>query len=244
MRIPRIYTTQKLAVDQHLQLEDAASHHLIRVLRMQVGRPLILFNGEGGEYQAEISAINKRQVEVRCCEFQNENRSSPLTTELAIGISKGDRMDWVLQKATELGVSNITPLFCERSEVKLSGERLEKKHRHWQQILISACEQCQRNQLPDLHTPRTLTDYLEGCHSELKLVLHHRSATSPSELAKKTQPQSLSFLIGPEGGLSEEEIDQAQQHNFQPLLLGPRVLRTETAPLAALSLFQYLWGDL
>src|SRR5690606_3425388 len=174
-------------------------------------------------------------------EHNAENRESPLQLELAIGISRGERFEWVLQKATELGVTKITPLITERTEVKTSGDRQEKMLDRWQHIIISACEQCQRNLLPELAAPVQLNDYLPQVNSDLRFVLHHRdSKTLPTE----QKPQSITLLIGPEGGLSESEIALAQQHNFNALTLGPRVLRTETAPVAAISLVQYLWGDL
>src|SRR4051812_36224234 len=154
MRIPRVFTAQTLASNSSLILAEAQSHYLSKVLRMQAGRELILFNGEGGEYSAEISVVNKKTVEINIGEFFPENRQSHLQLELAIGVSRGERMDWVLQKATELGVTKITPLLTERTEVKLYGERADKKIEHWQQIIISACEQSQRNILPELSEPK------------------------------------------------------------------------------------------
>ena len=150
-------------------------------------------------------------------------------------------MDWVLQKATELGVTSITPLFTERTEVRLKGERLDKKQQHWQQILISACEQCQRNRLPELNSACALEDWIPQAQDGLRYVLHHRS---DGGLPDNPQRQPVSLLIGPEGGLSDDEISAAQAHQFKALTLGPRVMRTETAPIAALSVLQFLWGDL
>jgi 16S rRNA (uracil1498-N3)-methyltransferase len=207
---------------------------------MQAGRELILFNGEGGEYSAEIAAVHKKYIDVAVKEFSAENRQSQLQLELAIGVSRGDRMDWVLQKATELGVTKIIPLVTERTEVKLGGERADKKMEHWQQIIISACEQCQRNLLPELSEPKNYSDWIRECNAELKFVLHHRDSKG---LPKDKTTSSVALLIGPEGGLDDDEIAQAIAQNFSPLTLGPRVLRTETAPVAAISLVQYLWGD-
>jgi 16S rRNA (uracil1498-N3)-methyltransferase len=241
MRIPRIYTSQKLIANQLIELAEAPSHHLSKVLRMQIGRELILFNGEGGEYTAEITDIQKKSVAVNVKEFSAVNNQSPLQLELAIGVSRGERMDWVLQKATELGVTKITPLITERTEVKLGGERADKKINHWQQTIISACEQCQRNLLPELCEPVLLSNWLSTCNADLKFVLHHRDNKG---LPKSESISSIALLIGPEGGLSDDEIAQAIANNFSPLTLGPRVLRTETAPVAAISIVQYLWGDL
>lgn len=241
MRIPRIFTEQTLITGELVQLEEAASHHLSKVLRMQAGRELILFNGIGGEFAAVIQEVSKKYVTVAIAEHTADNRESPLQLELAIGISRGERFEWVLQKATELGVTKITPLITERTEVKVSGDRQEKMIDRWQQILISACEQCQRNLLPELSAPVQISDWLNTVNSDLRFVLHHRdSKTLPAE----QKPNSVSLLIGPEGGLSESEIAQAREKNFDPLTLGPRVLRTETAPVAAISLVQYLWGDI
>jgi len=240
MRIPRIFTNQALISNTTLALAEAQSHYLSKVLRMQVGRELILFNGEGGEFNAEISGIHKKHVDVLVKNFSPENRQSYLHLELAIGVSRGERMDWVLQKATELGVTKITPLITERTEVKLNGERADKKMEHWQQIIISACEQCQRNLLPELSAPQSYSDWISQCDSELKFVLHHRDNQG---FSKDKSAKNISLLIGPEGGLDNDEIAQAVAKNFSPLTLGPRVLRTETAPVAAISLVQYLWGD-
>ncbi len=240
MRIPRIFTEQTLITSELVQLEEAASHHLSKVLRMQAGRELILFNGAGGEFAAVIQEVSKKYVTVAIAEHTADNRESPLQLELAIGISRGERFEWVLQKATELGVAKITPLLTERTEVKVGGERQEKLIDRWQQIIISACEQCQRNLLPELSAPVQFSEWLTTVNSDLRFVLHHRdSKTLPAEQT----PQSVSLLIGPEGGLSESEIAHAQANNFNALTLGPRVLRTETAPVAAISLVQYLWGD-
>lgn len=241
MRIPRIFTQQALSSNTQLELPEEQSHYLSKVLRMQAGRELVLFNGEGGEYGATVVAVSKKSVLVEVGVFTAENRESPLKLELAIGVSRGDRMDWVLQKATELGVTKITPLITERTEVKLGGERADKKVGHWQQILVSACEQCQRNLLPVLSEPMAFSDWVAQCDAELKFVLHHRDSKG---LPADVTPKSLALLVGPEGGLTEDEIGQAVGLGFEPLTLGPRVLRTETAPVAAISLVQYLWGDL
>jgi 16S rRNA (uracil1498-N3)-methyltransferase len=240
MRIPRIFTNQALTSNSTFALAEPQSHYLNKVLRMQAGRELILFNGEGGEFSAEISGIHKKHVDVLVKNFYPGNRQSQLHLELAIGVSRGERMDWVLQKATELGVIKITPLITERTEVKLSGERADKKMEHWQQIIISACEQCQRNLLPELSEPKSYSDWIAQCDAEFKFVLHHRDSKG---LPKDEIAKSVALLIGPEGGLDEDEISRAIGSGFSPLTLGPRVLRTETAPVAAISLVQYLWGD-
>jgi 16S rRNA (uracil1498-N3)-methyltransferase len=241
MRIPRIYSHQPLSGQSIVDLDENASRHLSKVLRMQAGRELILFDGHGGEYSAIISAVGKKVVSVELGDFSSIDRQSPLSIHLGIGISRGERFDHVLQKATELGVTTITPLFSERTEVKLSGPRLEKKQLHWQQILISSCEQCQRNRLPELSAPLNLDQWLPKVDEQQRFVLHHRSDVT---LSHEPAPNSVALAIGPEGGLSEFEIEASKKFGFQSLTLGPRVFRTETAPLTAISLMQYLWGDL
>lgn len=242
MRVPRLYLNTPLCAGQSLSLDEPQSHYLSKVLRMDVGRELQVFNGDGNEYRATIIKVDKRAVEIAVLSGVEVNRESSLHTHLAIGISRGERMDWVLQKATELGVTKITPLFTERTEVRLQGERLEKKIQHWQQITLSACEQCQRNIPPQLLPAQDISSFLPQDNSALKLVLHHRSEQTLRQLPP---PSSVTLLVGPEGGLSEQEIESAvHQCDYTPLTLGPRVLRTETAPVAALVAVQMLWGDL
>jgi 16S rRNA (uracil1498-N3)-methyltransferase len=242
MRVPRLYVNAPLQAGSAMQLDEPQSHYLGKVLRMEAGRELIVFNGDGQEYRAIISKVDKRAVAIQVESGETINRESPLHTHLAIGISRGERMDWVLQKATELGVTQITPLFTERTEVRLQGERLEKKMQHWQQITISACEQCQRNIPPQLLPAQDIAAFLQQADAGLKLVLHHRSEQTLRQLPT---PASVTLLVGPEGGLSEREINAAISHSgYSPLTLGPRVLRTETAPVAALVAVQMLWGDL
>ncbi|GLS27039.1 16S rRNA (uracil(1498)-N(3))-methyltransferase [Marinibactrum halimedae] len=240
MRIPRIFTSQTLVTGDSIKLDAQASRHLTKVLRMEVSRPLLLFNGEGGEYSAEIIEVGKT-VCVKILEHDSIERASTLEISLVIGLSKGERFEWVLQKATELGVSHIYPLFTERSEVKLRGERLDKKLDHWRKIIVSACEQCQLNRLPTLHAPKPLFEVVNDIDADKKLVLHHRTQ---AQLVGQEKPGSVAILIGPEGGLSEEEISQAEQAGFDALRLGPRIFRTETAPIAAISILQFQWGDL
>ncbi len=241
MRVTRVFTDQPLATHTRVALGRDAARHLVTVLRLGPGDPVILFNGEGGDYPAEILEATSKEVSVHTGERAEGAPESPLITRLGIGLSRGDRFDWVLQKTTELGVTEITPLYTERTEVKLKGDREAKKMRHWQQVIISACEQCGRTRLPELHRPQSLTDWLTT-DTDLKLLLHHRSDTHTARLQQAT-PGSVAFLVGPEGGLSDEEIELAADRDFQALALGPRVFRTETAPVAALSVFQAWWGD-
>jgi 16S rRNA (uracil1498-N3)-methyltransferase len=240
MRTTRIHTPQRLVNDAIFALEPASSHHLARVLRLGVGDALILFDGRGGEYPSEISAIEKKQVLVRTGTQQLIETESSLAIHLGIAVSRGERMDWIVQKSTELGVASVAPLITERTGVKLSGERAAKKIEHWQQIAISACEQCGRNRPPAVHAQQTLDKWLATTEADEKFVLHHRAAAAGAT----TSPASIALLIGPEGGLSDAEINAAQNAGFTALQLGPRVLRTETAPLAAIAIMQSYWGDM
>ncbi len=242
MRLTRIYTDQALAPENDIILGRDAARHLVTVLRLKRGDELVLFNGDGGEYPAAIADASPKSVTVRTGQRLAVDRESPLAIHLGIGIARGDRFDWVLQKATELGVAAITPLYTERTEVRLKEDREEKKRRHWRQVIVSACEQCGRNRLPALHAPRPLADWL-GIEAEQKCLLHHRAGLSLADRASP-RPRSAALLIGPEGGLSATEIDLSIGAGFESLALGPRVMRTETAPVAAIALLQYLWGDL
>jgi 16S rRNA (uracil1498-N3)-methyltransferase len=243
MRIPRIYTSSSLDVQSELALETEASQHIAKVLRMQVGDALTLFNGDGNAYDARITSATKKSVAVKIEGHTSEDHESPLAIHLGIAVSRGERMDWVVQKTTELGVAEITPLFTERTEVKLSGDRAEKKLRHWRQIAINACQQCVRNRLPTVHSFTDASAWQREVDAERKLVLHHR-ALSNNDSVSSTSPTTIALLIGPEGGLSEDEIACAEQAGFQSLRLGPRVLRTETAPLATIAILQSRWGDM
>jgi 16S rRNA (uracil1498-N3)-methyltransferase len=241
MRIPRIYTEQELQANAQIVLEPGPSQHLSRALRMKVGDALVLFNGSGGQYPATISAIDRKAVVVASAALEAFECESPLRLQLGIAVSRGERMDWVMQKATELGVSCVAPLVSERTEVKLGAERGEKKLRHWQQIVAAACEQCGRNRLPQILAPQPIPGWLQDVQADLRLVLHHTAGTTDPGSAP---PRSVALLVGPEGGLSPEEIRAAEEAGFVSLQLGPRVLRTETAPLAAIAILQARWGDM
>ncbi|MCF6752846.1 MULTISPECIES: 16S rRNA (uracil(1498)-N(3))-methyltransferase [Pseudomonadaceae] len=237
MRLSRFFIDAPLALGSHA-LPETAAHYIGRVLRLTSGSAVQLFDGCGQEYLGELVEVGKKQVRVELRQQLAGLPESPLQIHLGQGLSRGERMDWAIQKATELGVAQITPLISERCEVRLNDERADKRLAHWRQIAISACEQCGRSVVPTIHPPQQLGDWLP-VEAELKLVLHPVAAP----LTSHAQPRTLAFLIGPEGGLSEHEVEQAQQAGFQAARLGPRVLRTETAPVVALSVAQQLWGD-
>lgn len=243
MRTTRIYTDQELHADALVVLPEDASRHVARALRMQPGDALVVFNGRGGEYNATINSVEKKTVHLAIQKHCNFERESSLQVHLGIALSRGERFDWVVQKATELGVYAISPLLTEHTGVKLTGERAQKKARHWQQIAISACEQCGRNQLPLISSIENLDHWLSSTSAQHKFVLHPQEQTTPA-IADTKEVQSVALLVGPEGGLSEAEIDASTAAGYMPLQLGPRVLRTETAPVAALTFFQTLWGDM
>jgi 16S rRNA (uracil1498-N3)-methyltransferase len=241
MRKPRIHTTADLRENSQVQLQGAAGHYLSRVLRRGVGDRVYLFNGRGGEYEAQILSIVHGNTELEVFQRRAGECESPLAVHLGLAVSRGERMDWAVQKATELGVDNLTPLRSEHGEVKLSAQRSDKKRRHWQQIAISACEQCGRNTIPTIQPCQPLDHWLQGEPVDLALVL--AAGGKPMGHWSTATPASLKLLIGPEGGLSDKELDRAAAAGFETAALGPRILRTETAPVAALSLAQYLWGD-
>ncbi|WP_444437410.1 16S rRNA (uracil(1498)-N(3))-methyltransferase [Pseudomonas sp. A6] len=238
MRLSRFFIDAPLSLGQH-ELPEAQAHYIGRVLRHAAGDAVQLFDGSGQEFLGELVEVSKKNVRVELRESFAGLAESPLRLHLGQGLSRGERMDWAIQKATELGAARITPIVSERCEVRLKDERADKRTAHWRQIAISACEQCGRSVLPQIDAPVSLAEWLQATEADLKLVLH--PVAEP--LASHTRPGSLAFLIGPEGGLSDAEVEQAKAAGFHAARLGPRVLRTETAPVVALSVAQQLWGD-
>jgi len=241
MRIPHIYTSQVLACGKTITLEEASSRHISQVLRLQPDNKLSLFNGDGQQYNACIQRCSKQKVEAEIISVTKKSTESPIQFTLALGISKGERIDYALQKAVELGISCFVPLFTERTVVKLKGERLERRLHHWQKIAIAACEQSGRNTLPSIDTAQQFDNWIVKAKQGTQLILHPNATPSLNMLP--VPDKSVLLLIGPEGGLSEKEITAAEANGFTPVRLGPRVLRTETAPIAALAAMQTLWGD-
>jgi len=242
MRIPRIYEPATLQVGQTIALSEDGANHIGRVLRMQPGQQLELFNGDGNQYPATIASVGKKSVEVTIDRCDAQSVESPLAIHLGQVISRGDKMDFTIQKSVELGVTCITPLFSERCGVKLPADRLEKKREQWQKVVISACEQCGRNIVPEVRMPMELDAWLAEETKELKLNLHPRAEYSINTLP--VPAHGVRLLIGPEGGLSSDEITRTVQEDFKEMLLGPRVLRTETAALTAITALQCRFGDL
>jgi 16S rRNA (uracil1498-N3)-methyltransferase len=241
VRTPRIFTSQPLQTGHHIQLEAEPSHHLLKVLRLRSGAQLRLFNGDGREFSASLISSDRNRVEVELHQCLRKEAKDSLPITLAIGISRGERMDFALQKSVELGVSAIVPLVTERCVVRLDPRRQQKRMTHWQKIVISACEQSGRCRVPQLEQPGRFDEMLQQLPATMRLMLDHRASESLHDLSSR--PDAIVLLVGPEGGLSPEERRLAQQAGFKGVRLGPRVLRTETAPLAALAAIQTLWGD-
>jgi 16S rRNA (uracil1498-N3)-methyltransferase len=240
MRLPRIFVESPLSAGSSLALAAGPTRHLTQVLRLTVNAPLILFNGDGRDYPARLIDSQRAAATVLVEGATELEEHARISIHLALGISKGERMDYALQKAVELGVERLTPLFTERSQVRLDGARLERRLEHWRGIVIGACEQSGRRRLPRLDSAITLESWLANAPAG-GLLLDPMASLSLAGLSAPATDVTL--LVGPEGGLSPREREQAHRRGFQGVRLGPRILRTETAPLAAIAVIQALWGD-
>lgn len=244
MRIPRVCVFADLVAGSEMPLPAQVGEHLVRVLRLERGHPLVLFNGDGREFRGEISQLGKRTVSVHVLEMlEGADRESPLQLTLAQGVARGEKMDLIVQKATELGVSRIIPLITERTEVKLDAERTARRLAHWQAVIAAACEQSGRVRLPTLATPQRLAAWASMLDEDsgLRLALDPAGEVSPRALPSFA---SAVLVVGPEGGLSDQDLNILDQADFRGLRLGPRILRTETAGLAAITALQAIHGDL
>ena len=251
MRISRVFIDSALQVGSEIELPRDAADHLVKVLRLDVGAQITLFNGSGGEYAATLSRLERRAATVAILSHDPIERESPLSITLMQAVTRGEKMDWVLQKATELGVAAIQPIEAERSVVQLDAERTEKRRAHWQGILRSACEQCGRNRLPRLLAPTSVQAaclaFSRESPAALRLTLEPSAAAtldSSTFLTAARAARSVAILIGPEGGWSDAELQCAADAGFDGIHLGPRVLRTETAAIAAVAASQAIAGDL
>lgn len=245
MRISRLYLESALSSGAHIQLPADSAHYLGTVLRAREGDKALLFNARDGEFEATVITSKKGRVEVELGVQtrvpHSEREGKALFLHLALGLSRGDRMDYAIQKATELGVSKITPLFTEHGEVKLKQDRLENKLRHFQKICVNAAEQCGRLDVPELDTPVSVEEFLAQDSHAVRVLLE---PGGDGRLSRDEAINSIEILIGPEGGFSKRELELAQNSECLVVGLGPRVLRTETAPVAALAVLQFLYGDL
>lgn len=241
MRTARVYVDVSLAAGVELGLPADAAAHLARVLRLGPGDPVTLFNGDGRDYAGHLLAAHRQETRVLVDSAGEPEPDPPLRLHLAIGVSRGERMDFVIQKAVELGAASVRPLFTERSVVRLDAERGERRHAHWRGVLVAACEQSGRRRLPALHPAMPLADWLPSFEGSGLLLDPQAEQSLPGLPAPAVD---VTLLVGPEGGLSPEERARARRSGFIGVRLGPRILRTETAPLAALAAMQALWGDL
>jgi 16S rRNA (uracil1498-N3)-methyltransferase len=239
MRVSRIYVDSPLEPGQTIELDRRAAHYVFQVLRLRAGQSLSLFNGDGRDLSATLLDSDRRSCRVRVVSLLSTEQADRLRVTLGIGISRGERMDFAIQKAVELGVSGITALQTQRSVVQLDGDRLGKRLEHWRGIIISACEQSGRGRIPSIDVATDLRTWLE--HHREGIMLHHRAAVTLPTL--EPPDAAINLLVGPEGGLDEAERKLAVEFGYRAVQLGPRVMRTETAPLAALAAMQALWGD-
>ena len=242
MRTIRIYNKGNYIVGDNVILSANASHHVSTVLRLKTGAYITLFPGNGAEYLAKIINLSRKHVEVFIESMENKNIESPLQIHLGQAISKGDRMEWAIQKAVELGVFSITPLITEYCVVRLDAERLEKKQQQWQDLAIAACEQSGRTIIPIINPATSFAKYLASVKSAQRFILNPETSNSWHTI--QVSAQDLTLLIGPEGGFHKDEIKQAHTALFTSIALGPRILRTETATIVALSALQMLAGDI
>jgi len=242
VRLTRVFVDEPLAVGTSCGVDGPAANHITRVLRLREGDALTLFDGRGGEYGARISGFRKASVQVEVKEHRDVERESALNLTLAQGVSRGERMDWVMQKATELGVTRIIPVITERTMVKLDERQADRKLEHWRAIVVSACEQCGRNRVPEVTLPQVFIEAVRSIDTAVTRVL--LSPTGTLRARDLGQPASIAMLIGPEGGLSDNEQEAAIDAGFRPLRMGPRILRTETAAIAALAALQHNYGDI
>lgn len=240
--MPRFYCREALSPGAHIELPEPVARHAVRVLRLPPGAPMILFDGRGGEYLAHIQRIERDRVYAELADWRDVECESPLQVTLIQALQAGEKMDFTIQKAVELGVRDIVPVESRRSVLRLAGERAAKRVAHWQGVVAAACEQCGRNQVPLVAPLEKLDHWLArpAAAGVLRLMLAPEAELTLADLAPAQQVQ---LLIGAEGGLDPQEMIAARQSCFQAVRLGPRVLRTETAGLAALAVLQALWGD-
>ena len=239
----RFYHPSPLELKQKIHLSNKVAHHATHVLRLRTDDKIILFHNDLYDYSAVITDINKKTVEVYI-DNRFENQKNPtIHLRLFQSLSSSEKMDWIIQKSVELGVGSIIPMYSKRSNIKLQGSRAEKKLSHWEQVVISACEQSGRSSLPKISLPKKIEECLNQENANhLKLILSPKEKNNLQSI-NNSSAKNIDIMIGPEGGFAEEELNQAIKSHFVPIGLGPRILRTETAPLSILSILQYKYGD-
>lgn len=241
--MPRFFCPQPLVIGQVINLPDAVAHH-VQVLRLGLNDPIFLFNGEGGEYTATLESIEKRRATATITGFSEREVELAHAITLAQALPEGAKMDWVIEKAVELGASHVQPLAAQRCVVRLAGDRAQKKIQHWQGVAIAAAEQCGPNRVPRVADIADFSTWIAKQSEQPRILLTPRANTSLTEWARQRQPHALTLMIGPEGGFSEQEENAAIQHGTIALSMGARVLRTETAGMAALAALNALWGEM
>ena len=244
MRVSRLHVDGPLAIGERIALPETAAGHLVRVLRAGIGDACVLFNGDGHDYDAHITSIGKRSVEVEILAARALDNESPLGITLLQALARGEKMDWILQKATELGVAAVIPVESERSEVKLDGERIGKRVMHWQSVIVAACEQSGRAVVPPITPPQPLANALRALPSSstLRLLLDPKAGHALDVVDEQSR-RELVLAIGPEGGWSPRDHELLRTAGFEGMRLGPRILRTETAGIAAIAVLQSRLGD-
>ena len=240
MAIPRIHCDLKLGPGAQFTLAPDAAQHVAKSLRVKAGDALVVFDGRGGEYDATVLRVDKDRVDVKVGAFRDAGRESCLVLGLVQGLPEADKMDWIIQKATELGVAWIQPVICERSVVRLSGERAERREAHWRRVAIAAAEQCGRTRIPEVRPTASFINWLAAPNDVPRWLL---SPAAPAVAARESAPATVELVIGPEGGLGERERSLALERGCEAVSLGPRILRTETASIVALAAIHALWGD-
>lgn len=241
--MPRFYCPQPLSAGATVELPEAVAHH-VHVLRLQEGDAITLFNGEGGQFLARVASVGKKRASAAVFAFDPQEAELPYTVNLAQALPEASKMDWIVEKAVELGVAGIVPLAASRCVVRLSGEREEKKLAHWQGVIVAASQQCGRNRLARLDGVNQFSDWIAQHDLHRRVLLSPRASESLSQWARHQPPQALTLLVGPEGGYTEQEEDAAIARGAIALSIGPRVLRTETAGIAAVAALNALWGGM
>ena len=242
----RFYHSKPININETIVMDEFAAHHALKVMRLKINDQLILFNGDGSDFTGQVIRISKRQVEVSIKSKKNIKNESNLKVILLQALTSSEKMDLIIQKTTELGISEIQPIICERSIVKIKNEKIEKKLSHWRQVSIAACEQCGRAKIPTIHKPENIIKYLDKImksDKDTKIILSPEATKSLDNVIPNMK-QDIKVLIGPEGDFTKQELDLSIQNGFSPIKIGPRILRTETAPISILSILQYKYGDI
>lgn len=245
MRKLRFFHPDDLEINKEYTLEDEVSHQIYKVLRLKIDDEIFLFNGDNVEYTTKITFVNRKKVTVLIIDTNDTNYESPIKINLAQALAKSQKMDLIIQKATELGVNQITPLISDHSVLKIKSDKIENKIDHWQKVAIAACAQCWRNSIPEVQEPINFRNYITSVKNQTNMLLEPSSKNSKSlkQLEFKSS-EAINILIGPEGGFSNEEIDICINNGFHAISMGPRILRAETASITAIATLQAIFGDI